>query len=352
LKTKNIIWIALAAVFVVVGLVLIVNSLRKPAAPAATTTPTQDANAVLTGVARTADAKMTEMAAITPSPLPATETLTPVPATPTSPPTAEVLPSTPTSAGGLPSVDQATFVADVTVPDGSNFSPGQSFVKTWRLKNTGATSWSTSFKLAFLQGDQMGGPASVPVPRVVAPNESVDISVSLVAPLTAGHYRGYWKMRNASDQSFQESIYVDINVVGSGTITATPGTPTASVTPGPTATTGAATPTPTTGTPTVTITNLTLSVDNANYTGACPHTFVLTGQFNLNTAASVTYQLEAQTTPQITLAPAQTVQLIPGPAQLVFNVEQNASFTGTIWLHITAPTNVTSNQVSITLTCQ
>jgi hypothetical protein len=352
LKTKNIIWIALAGVLVLVGLVLIVNSLRKPAAPTATTTPTQDANAVLTGVARTADAKMTEMAAITPSPLPATETLTPFPATATSAPTAMVVPASPTSAGGLPSVDMATFVADVTVPDGSNFSPGQTFVKTWRLKNTGATTWSTSFKLGFLQGDQMGGPASVPVPRAVAPNESVDISVSLIAPSTAGHYRGFWKMINAGGQSFPESVYVDINVVGSGTVTGTPKTPTPSVTPGPTSTTGAFTPTPTTATQTVTISNLTLSVDNANYTGACPHTFVLTGQFNLNVPASVTYQLAAQTTPQIAVGPAQTVQLIAGPAQLVFNLEQNASFSGTIWLHITAPTNVQSNTVNITLTCQ
>ena len=163
MKTKNIIWMVLAGVLVLAGLFLIISFFRNPAAPAATPTLTQDANIVLTGVANTAVAKMTEIAAITPSPLPATETQTPLPATAIPSPTETLGLPTATSAGGVPSVDQATFVADVTVPDGSNFSPGQAFVKTWRIQNSGATTWNTSFKLTFLQGDQMGGPASVRV---------------------------------------------------------------------------------------------------------------------------------------------------------------------------------------------
>lgn len=33
--------------------------------------------------------------------------------------------------------DQMSFVADVTVPDYSIMTPGQSFTKTWRVKNVG-----------------------------------------------------------------------------------------------------------------------------------------------------------------------------------------------------------------------
>ena len=33
--------------------------------------------------------------------------------------------------------DWAGFIADVTVPDGTAFSPGATFTKTWRLKNIG-----------------------------------------------------------------------------------------------------------------------------------------------------------------------------------------------------------------------
>jgi len=357
LKTKNIIWIALAGVLVVAGLILIISFFRKPSAPAATPTLTQNANIVLTGVAVTAEAKMTEMAAITPSPLPATETQTPVPATAIPSPTVAIVLPTATSAGGVPSVDQATFVSDVTVPDGSNFSPGQSFVKTWRIQNSGATTWSTSYKLVFLQGEQMSGPASVPLPKAVAPAQSVDISVSLVAPATAGKYRGYWKMSNAGGQLFPESIYVDINVVGgaTATVTGTARTPTPTPTtgtPGPTATPVTQVPTATSGTAVVTVTNVTLGVDNGNVTGACPHTFVFTGQFTLNAPATVTYQLEAETTPAITLPGPVTGPQPAGSTTLVYNLPFATSFSGWVRLHITAPTNVASSQVNITLTCQ
>lgn len=348
MNTKNIVWIALAALLVVTGLVLIISFLRKPAAPVATTTPTQDASIVLTGVAFTAGAKMTEMAAITPSPLPATATPTPATATATITPTAQATLPTSTVSGGLPSVDMVTFVADVTVPDGSNFSPGQAFVKTWRLKNTGATTWSTSYKLAYLSGEQMSGPASVPVPRSIAPNQAVDISVSLVAPATAGHYRGYWKMSNAGGQPFPESIYVDINVVGAGTVTVT-GTPGTST---PTPTSGTPAPTATSGTSSVTISNVTLGVDNGNFTGTCPHQFVFTGQFTLDRPATVTYQLEAQTTPPISLPLPVTAPQPAGTTTLVYPLSFSTSFSGWVRLHVTEPSNVASGQVNVTLTCQ
>ena len=42
----------------------------------------------------------------------------------------------------------ATFVADVTIPDGTYINPGASFTKIWRLKNTGTCAWTTQFALA------------------------------------------------------------------------------------------------------------------------------------------------------------------------------------------------------------
>jgi hypothetical protein len=133
---------------------------------------------------------------------------------------------------------------DVTVPDGTDYAPGASFTKTWRIKNTGTTTWTTSYKLVFISGDQMGPNTSVTLSAEVAPGATVDLSVNLTAPSTAGRYRGYWKMQNAAGQFFDASIYVEIDVVGEGgataTITPTPGGPTATPTQP-----GAPTPTPT-----------------------------------------------------------------------------------------------------------
>ena len=40
--------------------------------------------------------------------------------------------------------DQAQFVSDLTVPDGSSFAPGATFTKTWRLKTIGTCTWTTT----------------------------------------------------------------------------------------------------------------------------------------------------------------------------------------------------------------
>ena len=87
--------------------------------------------------------------------------------------------------------DQAQFVSDVNVPDGTSFAPGAAFNKAWRLKNIGTCTWTTSYTLVWAGGDQMGGPVSVVLPVTVAPGQTADLSVSLIAPTPAGITKGY-----------------------------------------------------------------------------------------------------------------------------------------------------------------
>jgi hypothetical protein len=116
--------------------------------------------------------------------------------------------------------DAAGFVKDVTIADGSAISPGKSFTKTWRLQNTGTCSWTSSYALIFISGDGMGAPSVVGLPGNVNPGETVDLSVNLTAPNKKGHYRSYWKLRNASGVLFgigsqaDTAFWVDINVLG------------------------------------------------------------------------------------------------------------------------------------------
>lgn len=116
--------------------------------------------------------------------------------------------------------DRAQFVSDVTVPDGTSFAPGTPFTKTWRVKNVGTCTWSASYALAFDTGDKMGGSDLVNLPKAVAPGQTVDLSVNLTAPSSAGTYRGYWKLQNAGGTRFglgataTQSWWVDIRVSG------------------------------------------------------------------------------------------------------------------------------------------
>jgi cell division septation protein DedD len=159
-------------------------------------------------------------------------TLTPTPTVTGTPPT-----PTPTkSATPVPAAcDRAQFIADVTVPDGTSFAPGIAYSKTWRLKNVGTCTWA-NYSLIFDSGEKMGGPDSAAIPTSVAPGQTVDITISLTSPTTAGTYRGYWKLKNNNGIPFgigsaaTKSFWVEIKVSGTGTVPLTP-TPTVTGTP-------------------------------------------------------------------------------------------------------------------------
>jgi hypothetical protein len=113
----------------------------------------------------------------------------------------------------------AGFGADVTIPDGTKMSPGESFTKTWRLKNTGECTWDAGYDVVFDNGASMGGPASQQLTTgTVLPDASVDISIDMIAPGNTGTYRGDWKLRNPAGVIFglglnHQTFFVEIEVV-------------------------------------------------------------------------------------------------------------------------------------------
>lgn len=66
----------------------------------------------------------------------------------------------------------------------------------------------------------MSAPTTVNLPWGAVHDQTVDISVNMVAPPAAGHYRGFWILANANGQFFgiganaSDPIWVDINVAG------------------------------------------------------------------------------------------------------------------------------------------
>lgn len=124
--------------------------------------------------------------------------------------------------------DSATYVADLTLPDGIIVVSGANLAKTWRIKNTGTTTWGSGYQLAFVSGDQMEAPSSVSLPNNVAPNQTVNISVNITAPTTDATYQGNWQMRNPSGTYFGDTIWVNIQVGTASnniTLTADPPSP-------------------------------------------------------------------------------------------------------------------------------
>lgn len=105
----------------------------------------------------------------------------------------------------------ATYVADVTVPDGTQFSPGESFDKTWRLRSSGCAPWPVGTRWVFVSGDRMDGPDGVDVLETPL-GGTIDVTVQLVAPADPGTYRGYWQMQAPDGARFGDRAYVMIVV--------------------------------------------------------------------------------------------------------------------------------------------
>lgn len=112
--------------------------------------------------------------------------------------------------------DQAAFLADLTVPDGTKFNAGESFVKKWLIENSGETTWEPGYRWTFQSGNPLGSVTSVRVNRAVAPGDMYVAAVPMTAPLTTGSYVGYWRMRNRWGTGFGDQCWVKIAVGSSG----------------------------------------------------------------------------------------------------------------------------------------
>jgi len=182
-------------------------------------TPTEDMSIseVYTAAAMTLTAQ-SGSATSTPTPLPtATSTIwaspTTIPRTPTTQNTGYYY----STANGC---YNAAYVSDVTIPDGTVLSPGESFTKTWKFQNTGSCDWDADFVLTFETGTDMDGEDTT-IDESVAAGGTASLSVTLVAPTTEGSYTGYWRLTTDSGDAFGQSVFVLI-VVSEDAATATP----------------------------------------------------------------------------------------------------------------------------------
>jgi hypothetical protein len=209
---------------------------------AATPEPTVDANAISTAAAETVMAQLsvqfTQTALAAPSPtIPPTITAVTLPTTAIS--TAGASPT----AGGLPTVsllpgvtqlaspvvappvaatpvlgdacNNAIYIADLTIPDGTVLKPGEDFKKVWQIRNTGSCTWDEGYALVFIGGDTAIDPVNYEIKikaDFIDPGEDADFDVPLTAPLKEGPYQGSWRMRNDQGVFFGETVTVVFEV--------------------------------------------------------------------------------------------------------------------------------------------
>ncbi len=264
----------------------------------------------------------------------ASSTPTPQPnATSTSTATATTAP--PTQPPNASACDSAAFLGDVTIPDRSLMAQGTSFVKTWRVQNTGSCTWTTAYQLVFVSGYNMSGPRALHFSAPVAPGSSVDLSVNLIVPPGYGTYSANSKLEDDKGNVF------GVGPSGSDSLVVrilTPFTPT---------------PTP------FAVPSVTVTVDASSATTSCPpgHTFNFTATITTNNSGVVTYHWifsngTATGDQSLTFSSASSQSVTAGWS-LGSNghLADGNPYNGWAEIYINAPNHQTFSPTSIQLNC-
>lgn len=97
--------------------------------------------------------------------------------------------------------DAMSFVSQ-TVPDNEVVGAAKVFSKAWTLKNSGTTTWNSTYCLKPVSGDSLGT-GQVCVQGTVAPNANYVFNVPMTAPTakpTKSTYKQIWALSNAAGQ--------------------------------------------------------------------------------------------------------------------------------------------------------
>lgn len=123
-------------------------------------------------------------------------------------------------------LDSSGFV-DETIPDGTIFTAGCRFIKSWTIQNLGQVTWHNRY-LRCIDDEHPDYPTEqnrfdhclkpeckiLPIPNV-KPMEKITLSVGYTAPQVSGRHISYWKMFNEDHElCFPDGIglYVSIMV--------------------------------------------------------------------------------------------------------------------------------------------
>lgn len=127
--------------------------------------------------------------------------------------------------------DLMELIDDVTFPDGSTLAPGEMFVKSWRIKNTGDTIWNNGYKLLVAYSSPFKSPQRThaifirttdlidfsistwgPRQYNVGKDQIIDLAIPLQAPSEPGDYVAEFYLVNDQNELVQPKFWVQFNV--------------------------------------------------------------------------------------------------------------------------------------------
>ena len=108
-------------------------------------------------------------------------------------------------------VNNLYWLEDMTVPDGSSFTPGAVIDKQWLVQNNGDCNWDGLYRLQLVAGVAMGVPEVQALYPARAGAQAV-IRIIFTAPFEPGTYRSEWQAFDPQGLPFGDPIFIEILV--------------------------------------------------------------------------------------------------------------------------------------------
>ncbi len=121
-------------------------------------------------------------------------------------------------------VSNSVYVGDPSVPAGTRFPPGATFVMKWRLANPDAPNictWGKGYNVVWTGDENIGDRPSFDVPET-KPGEEAVVSVPMTAPTTPGPHKSTWILRDPYGIKFGDRFWAEIVVEQSNQAAAEP----------------------------------------------------------------------------------------------------------------------------------
>lgn len=103
------------------------------------------------------------------------------------------------------------YITDITIPDGTEVTPGTVLDKQWEVENQGTCNWNENYRLKLIAGTEISTPAE----RALIPARSgtrAIINIQLPAPAEPGNYHSAWQAYSPSGEPFGDPIFIEIVV--------------------------------------------------------------------------------------------------------------------------------------------
>jgi hypothetical protein len=104
------------------------------------------------------------------------------------------------------------FFQDITIPDGTQVSPGERLDKRWLVQNAGTCNWDERYQIRLEAGPNMG----VPQTQALFPARSgleLIIRMNFIAPDEPGTFRSAWQAYDPEGIPFGDPFFIEVVVV-------------------------------------------------------------------------------------------------------------------------------------------